>query len=280
METKIIEITPDIAREWLEKNTVNRNISPNRVYSYAEDIKKGKWQLNGESIKFNTAGRLVDGQHRLSAVVKANKPIKCVVMFDMPEDITIYDRGRNRNEADCLIISGKSKEVANNKCVAMAKLHNLIQSWASVTPFSFIEYFITKYEKELIDIRSLFKNGKSSSTQGFRMNVDNSCIALACFYAYMCGVSFETLSRFVNVLRTGFYDNQNHESAAIVLRNDLVSKSVDAWGGASNRINAVYSIEKALYDFDHKIDRKVSYKNNTNQIYSNNAIFKDDRRKN
>lgn len=274
MEAKTVEITPDIARQWLEKNIVNRRLDNFRVRQYAIDMKNGAWELNGESIKFDKDGKLVDGQHRLNGIIKANVPIVSLVVFDL-SNVALLDRGRSRSEADSLVIGGKSPEVANSKCVGVAKLHYMIQTGNhGVPPYSFIKSFIDKYENDLLDVTDLFRHKGGHNAPG-RVETKNAIFMAAVFYAWMAGEKVDTLSRFINVLSTGFYDNSEHESAAIIIRNDYLSKTISFRGGYE-RVNAVYALEKAIYDFANKIDRKKSYKNCNSQIYSNNAIFKDD----
>lgn len=72
MRTKVMDITPDIAKEMLERNLNNRSVSPSRVDMYADDMARGEWQANGEAICFNESGNLINGQHRLMAVVIRN----------------------------------------------------------------------------------------------------------------------------------------------------------------------------------------------------------------
>lgn len=91
-------ITPDMAREYLKYNTENyRSINKFRVMSYASDMRNGKWQLNGEAIKFDASGRLIDGQHRLQAIVSANVPAEMLVIREVPEGTNLYDIGSNRS---------------------------------------------------------------------------------------------------------------------------------------------------------------------------------------
>ena len=67
---KIVDITPEMAREYLEKNSHNRRLSERSVRNLATAIKNGEWQVNGEAIKVDKEGNLLDGQHRLSAIEK------------------------------------------------------------------------------------------------------------------------------------------------------------------------------------------------------------------
>ena len=66
-DVQLVEITPELAHEWLGFNTHNRNIRQRIVTAYAADMTGGDWQWNGESIKFAEDGTLLDGQHRLAA---------------------------------------------------------------------------------------------------------------------------------------------------------------------------------------------------------------------
>lgn len=50
-------ITPQRASEYLKKNTNNyRKARMSDVNQYACDMKAGRWQFNGESIKFSKRG--------------------------------------------------------------------------------------------------------------------------------------------------------------------------------------------------------------------------------
>ena len=89
-DTKVI--TPDMAKEWLEKNVKNRRLNMFRVDVLVKDMKDGKFTLSPSPICFDHDGYLIDGQHRLSACVLANVPIVSVVAYDVPSDVVI-DRG-------------------------------------------------------------------------------------------------------------------------------------------------------------------------------------------
>jgi len=69
----VINVTMTIAKKWLATNTHNRNISQSRVDTYATDMLADKWHLTHQGIAFDTHGVLMDGQHRLSAVVLAQE---------------------------------------------------------------------------------------------------------------------------------------------------------------------------------------------------------------
>lgn len=103
----VVYVTPEMAERWLGKNHVNRNIRNNRVGKYASDMANGKWQITGEAIKFDRAGSLVDGQHRLWAVVESGCTVPMFVVRGLDENTQIVlDSGSARTSADNLHMMG------------------------------------------------------------------------------------------------------------------------------------------------------------------------------
>jgi hypothetical protein len=99
-------ITPALAAEWLRGNTVNRRIVPNHVERLASEMIGGEWRLTGDCIKFS-GDRLLDGQHRLQAVVQSGITIQCFVARNVDLDaFPVLDTGRTRAGADVLSAHG------------------------------------------------------------------------------------------------------------------------------------------------------------------------------
>lgn len=111
-------ITPDMAAELLQRNVRNRSVSRETVEAYARDMRNGSWVLNGESIKFNRLGELIDGQHRLHAIISAGVQATLFVIYDLPDGalengmtvMDTVDRGRTRSVADQLRIQHGFKD--------------------------------------------------------------------------------------------------------------------------------------------------------------------------
>ena len=105
--TFLMEITPALAEKWLESNTKNRPRSGTNINFIVNQIKTDKWQVNGDTIKFDKKGKLADGQHRLWAIVLAEKPVKTYVCVGLPEEaFNTIDLGKNRTASDVLAIEG------------------------------------------------------------------------------------------------------------------------------------------------------------------------------
>jgi hypothetical protein len=105
---EIVTVTPAMAKEWLKQNTNNRNLRKNDVFNYARDMASGRWLMNGEAIKFCTDGRLLDGQHRLHAVLQAGIPVPMLVITGLPAETQhTMDAGIKRTTADAFSLDGQ-----------------------------------------------------------------------------------------------------------------------------------------------------------------------------
>lgn len=88
-------VTPETAREALariayigenKKPSNVRGHSQNRSATYAQDMKEHDWRVTGDTIRFDTEGRLIDGAHRLHAVVTAGVSVEMSVATNVPDD--------------------------------------------------------------------------------------------------------------------------------------------------------------------------------------------------
>lgn len=96
-------ITPEVATRWLEKNVGNRSINATHVKKLASEITRGAFKLTHQGIAFDINGMLIDGQHRLSAIVLANTPVFTQVTRGLPVNAReAIDIGTPRNVAHWL----------------------------------------------------------------------------------------------------------------------------------------------------------------------------------
>lgn len=108
-KVELTTVTPEMALNWINENreTANRHLNNTVVAKYASDIANGNWQVNGSSIVFSKDGKLLDGQHRLHAIVKAGKPVQTLVITGVDEiAFETIDTGLKRRVADALHIMG------------------------------------------------------------------------------------------------------------------------------------------------------------------------------
>ena len=108
LTSRVIEIDPTSAAAILkDRNQGNRPPKPNKVQQFAADMANGRWGLTGDTLKFAPDGRLLDGQNRLAASVRVDKPFTTHVVFGIdPQLFGRMDIGKPRNPADILHIAG------------------------------------------------------------------------------------------------------------------------------------------------------------------------------
>lgn len=115
MKVEMVKITPETAREMLRLNTGNRPANKHHVAVLAREMKMGRWKVNGDTICVN-GKRLIDGQHRLMAVVESGCTIETLLVEGVDADVfDTKDVGRRRSASDTLAVRG---EVDTNKLAA------------------------------------------------------------------------------------------------------------------------------------------------------------------
>lgn len=125
MTTRVETITPEWAAKILAAHDPNRNLRPAHVSRLARAIKDGQWMLTHQGVAFDREGRLLDGQHRLAAVVLAGKPVLMNVTTDAdPASFAAVDSGLKRSAADVLHLAGFT---GGHQLAAAARLHNQIR---------------------------------------------------------------------------------------------------------------------------------------------------------
>lgn len=257
MRIEKVLITPNIARTMLENNSQNRNINKIRVKKYANDMKKGLWTENTDLICVNEQGVLKNGQHRLSAVIEADMSFKMNVAYDVPDDLVI-DKGKTRSIADSLLMSGMiDSELATNKITAMANSYLSVSEKGKYKTMSdtLKGSFIRDNGELLLKVKELSKTGGNPNGRGVAL-CTRAPVSAAIFGSLKAGVPEYKLIDFIIIVNTGFA-NSSSQSAAVVLRNYLISKCGKITGNEA--VKAVAFTEMAIRDFVNCIPRKKVY---------------------
>lgn len=107
LEVKVVEVGPELAEEWLKRNRRNRRIRPERVTRYAQQMKDGEWTVSPDAIAFDYRGKLINGQHRLEAIIEAETTAQFILAIGLePDAFKISDVGVKRTGGDILRIEG------------------------------------------------------------------------------------------------------------------------------------------------------------------------------
>lgn len=115
METYKRKVGPDEAKQLLAHNHAkNRNIGLSTVHNYARQMEEGLWnESNPQPIIVTAGGILLDGQHRLNAVIEANTPIT-FTFTEVPDDSVFeyLDQGKKRTAADFINAPNQNSQAA------------------------------------------------------------------------------------------------------------------------------------------------------------------------
>lgn len=111
-KSKIITVTPKLAKRMIEYNFKgNRKINKRIVDQYAKDMSTGRWNTDAcPPISLAEDGTLMDGQHRLYAVIKANVAVQMEVREGVDKGSYVYyDCGKPKKVVDLINVPSKAK---------------------------------------------------------------------------------------------------------------------------------------------------------------------------
>lgn len=109
MQFEEIDIDPAFAQGLLEssRDVSQRTLVRRRVDQLAHDMSNGNFRLTHQPVAIDIDGQVIDGQHRLTAVVESGLTVRMLVAYDVdPTTFGVIDTGRARSPSDALKISG------------------------------------------------------------------------------------------------------------------------------------------------------------------------------
>jgi hypothetical protein len=206
METVEIKrqlITPSIAKEYLERNVSNRRVNDSRLLSYVKDMINGKWKEGtAEPIKVSKTGRILDGQHRLLAIVKSNRSIFFHVATNLDDSVfDVLDTGKSRNASDCFTVAGVKM---SNTIPSIIAHYNLLKEGKKVGQQRNTKATNSELLKQYYNDEIFWQNVARKSTNwyiAFAKIMAPSMIGG--FYAYLHGLNPTKAELFMNQLCTG-----------------------------------------------------------------------------
>lgn len=252
MEMQLEKITPEIAQRYLKRNVSNyRKISKSKVAQYAQEMKAGRWQTNGESIAFDESGRLKNGQHRLAAIMMAGIPVEMVVVRGVDNDVNIYDVGSCRSLAQIAQANGAA-EITNTEC-AVGNI--IVGSWARISKGMALPY-ITQHAEEL-------KRAFRCCGGGNKSNLSRRASAvLATYMMLRQGIPYYELEVFFKAFNSGNTVGMDgyEPSPALVARRMFMDRYKAKAADMKSNKEQTEILIMAIRDFHKAKSRQVNYK--------------------
>jgi len=241
MKTEEQLITPELAKEYLTRNTRNRKLRKGIVEQYAREMRCGKWLLTHQGIAFNCDGTLLDGQHRLEAVILSGASVWMNVSRGVASESQIaMDDHAKRTAANAI---GLVKNIAlSDKQIGVIRAAVELSSSAERSKGR-------KTKQELGDLVEIF--GKPLNflnecfpvaERGVTSAPVQSAIALAWFYVS----DMERLRFFCDVLSGRSLAENSGDKAAVTLREWLLKTGMKH---NATRIEGFKKSQRAIVGF-------------------------------
>ncbi len=213
---KTILVTPELAAKWLLKNTSNRAVRKGRVKAFARDMKAGAWSFNPQPISFGTDDGILDGQHRLLAIIESGVSVQMAVWFDVPvASRSVMDLGTPRGLRDVAGIS------VLEAAVVMAMMRGMIKM-PIIPTMAERAAFYRRFSTEIDSVFLIYR----SSRHGLRQAAVYAAICRAMFH-----VPLEELELFCKVLESGMPNGEDRDATVIRLRDRLTEPTRAVVGG-------------------------------------------------
>lgn len=175
-------ITVKKAMEYIKRNINNRPLSRPWVEELSEIITAGEFKMNGDAIRFNSNGDLIDGQHRLHACILSGIPIETYVVRGLEHAaFDTIDQGKRRKSSDILARQGEKQYTA--LAAAVKAVHEIQNNYAITHKKAFRPSILQKTLAECDGIREVV----DECLQMMRTNKARSLInpGVACAMMYL-----------------------------------------------------------------------------------------------
>jgi hypothetical protein len=266
ISVQMVQVTPDLARRWLcEFNRGNRRVQPTQVDAIARDIQAGRWMVNAQPICFtrdpfepsvtSVSTRLLNGQHRLHGVVKANMPIEVPVAAGLEAAVfSTYDTHTRRAailkgapQADLRVIAGAARFqwrvdrglLPNDRAVPSAsELNETLEKHPGL-----VEWFPMSRKRQVVEFGS---SGIMTFLQYYLRNMNRS-IAAEYFHDLFSG---ENLTRDNPVLhlRDKIRKLRNLDGKQRGARRDVLTIHLYGWDAYRSWHESVHRAEESKKD--------------------------------
>lgn len=205
-------INPQIASQWIERiHPLNRKTRSKHINTLAADMRRGKCYLSNDAITWDEEGWIINGAHRLHAIVVSGVECEVIVLRDAVLDARlVMDTGMKRSTDDNFLMAGYSFP---RNCGATVRklLYGYTQFAKLAIPDQEVLEFMENNGDAICFAHEHLPQGRTS----------HSLIRAVVARAYLKRAPKEKLKRFCEVLRSGLSVDRL-ESSIVRLRNFMV----------------------------------------------------------
>lgn len=213
---RVLDITPALAASWLETNEGNRPVNWTYVAQLARDMKAGHFGCTHQGIAFDTGGKLIDGQHRLWAILEAEVSVKMRVFFnESPDNLVLIDGSNPRKAADRMSLD---RSLGTVRADELATLRGMLAGIQQATKRRSLHEEMELLARHRNAVRFAHEQLPATRTAGLAHAMTRAVVARASY-----GVPYDpVLTHFCEVLRSGVSLTQR-DQPIVLLRNHLLA---------------------------------------------------------
>lgn len=238
-ESEVILVTPDMAKSWLsDRFESQRQVSQQKVSMYLREMRLGYWKLTHQPIAISSEGKVLDGQHRLEALIQYGQPLRMTVVLNAdPDTFGVIDRGYTRTKiqvakmAGCDFLSSASVSALHTLLWVPGVMSSAQKGWS----FQDLPIVANHFEPQL---NVVFAKGLSEFRVGY--------VRGAVLRALISQPHQEKkIARFLKVLTEGVVEHKS-ENAAVQLGQRLISSATVKGNSINHRFLAYGMTTHAL----------------------------------
>ena len=270
-------ITPERAVELLQKNAFNRPLKLKTVRHYMHQMQKKHWTTSGQTISISKEGHLIDGQHRLQAIINTGTTLPFLVAYNVDkESFKNYDNLTPRTAGDALTIQGVSSartvssginfyKTLVEKTPAKVFYDNIGNSAKRGTGLKVIEKYYKLDTQEMLEfyhanvvVMEEFKRLAKQLYAKVKLFSEGQILGY-CLYLYLQkGHDIETITSFF----TQLFFNHNVTNKSIYNLRELLMVNITNNKQISPSIKAVYLIKCWNAYILDKVIKRYTYNEN------------------
>lgn len=227
-----VPVTPEVAATWLRLNRSNRPLRKQTIERLAKMMTRGEFKADHpDHVMFDEQGWLINGQHRLHAIVRSQTTQEMRVLRHVPREMAhVIDIGIRRTIEDSVwIANGEKVDRLGLKLLTRFAGGGWVQTSGSL-PYTREELIAIydKYHEALTKVANLFLEKKQGSAR--------AAIRAAVARAWVARTSDrKRIGEFIDTLCTGHYQDADEDSAGLILRDHILMNHGKQTGGNRER---------------------------------------------
>lgn len=205
---EITDLTPALAEKFLAEQAPNRRKKLGKIRQFARDMTEGRWRFTGEAVKFDTEGRMIDGQNRCQAVIDCGVTVRVLVIRGLePDTQAVMDAGTPRSTRDALTFAGHTNVKDLN---AVISAHRAWLTGGFTHCMASLAYYsrptnseIVAYAEQNPETIAAAEHAKSIYNRGLRLPVGAIAVAIIETAKIAPAQSADFFDRIVNLRTAG-----------------------------------------------------------------------------